>query len=492
MSALTKDIILTDEQEKCVEYDSGDLLVRGIAGSGKSVVLLERAMNFNRKAIQERSNIKIGIFTYVNTLVKYTSDIANFSSLSDNMIEVHTMDSYCMKVCYNMTGQSQRVIYNNTRTECIAEALKKHKLRSGKNHRFYDATTEFWGDEFKWIKEKYIKSSDEYINSDRSGRGSKIRMSNEDKKIAWEIYMIYCDLIKSSGKIDWEDIYTYIIDNQEYIPNDMKFDYVFVDEAQDLSLVKLKVAKLLSKNSITIAADQAQKIYHTSFAWKDVGIDIRGRSSKSLKESFRSTKQVIMLADSLLEKNKGSLQKKGEYTEPILPKQEGPKPLIICCENEKIQRESFIEQVKKAQKHKNNSVIGIFYRTSTEKETIMQWLDSEYLRYEEVKGKEGWSLLTPGIKLITLHSAKGLEVDTVIIPKVEPDIIPISMEDYDKEEIEDALEMERSLLYVGMTRAKHALVLLYSQMPSQFINEMKEEYYELEFAGEVTDDMLPI
>ena len=95
MSALTKDIILTDEQEKCVEYDSGDLLVRGIAGSGKSVVLLERAMNFNRKAIQERSNIKIGIFTYVNTLVKYTSDIANFSSLSDNMIEVHTMDSYC-------------------------------------------------------------------------------------------------------------------------------------------------------------------------------------------------------------------------------------------------------------------------------------------------------------------------------------------------------------------------------------------------------------
>ena len=47
--------------------------------------------------------------------------------------------------------------------------------------------------------------------------------------------------------------------------------------------------KALAKKSITIAADVAQKIYNTSFTWKEVGIDISGRSSKALSNTHLET-----------------------------------------------------------------------------------------------------------------------------------------------------------------------------------------------------------
>lgn len=484
--------VLTEEQEQCVSYNSGDLLVRGIAGSGKSLVLLERALYFNRKAIENNKTIKVGIFTYANTLVKYTNDIAYSSLSSKNMIEVSTLDSYCMGVCYQMTGRSQNIIDNYLKKKLIKNALSNHKIKSeNKNHRFYRESVEFWSEEFKWIKEKYLKSSDEYINSDRIGRGSKIRMSTSDKRISWEIYEMYCKEVYSSGMIDWEDIYIYILDNKDKIPNNKKFDYVFIDEAQDLSLVKLKVARLLSQKSVTIAADQAQKIYRTSFTWKDVGVDVRGRGSKLLKESFRSTRQIIQLADSLLDKNKNILKRSGEYTEPILPKENGPKPIIVCCADEYSQENELKNRIENEFLENPNSVIGVLYRTISEKNKIEQWLAFINIHCEEVKGKDNWSILKPGVKLITLHSAKGLELDTVYIPKVEKNVIPPSMDDFDSEEIEEALSIERSLLYVGMTRARRKLVLLYSKCPSRFINEMSSEYYNLELSGIVTEEMLP-
>ena len=38
---------LTDEQRRSVEFNSGDLLVKGAPGSGKSVVIMKRALKFS-------------------------------------------------------------------------------------------------------------------------------------------------------------------------------------------------------------------------------------------------------------------------------------------------------------------------------------------------------------------------------------------------------------------------------------------------------------
>jgi DNA helicase-2/ATP-dependent DNA helicase PcrA len=83
------------------------------------------------------------------------------------------------------------------------------------------------------------------------------------------------------------------------------------------------------------------------------------------------------------------------------------------------------------------------------------------------------------VTLMTFHAAKGLEFDCVILPGLEETVMPASRSLYDSE----ALEEERRLLYVGITRAReHALLLnsisrtLYGntteQKPSRFLNEI--------------------
>ncbi len=62
------------------------------------------------------------------------------------------------------------------------------------------------------------------------------------------------------------------------------------------------------------------------------------------------------------------------------------------------------------------------------------------------------------VSLMTLHTAKGLEFAIVFITGLEETVLPHSRALYDAGEMEE----ERRLMYVGMTRAKQRLYLLYS------------------------------
>jgi DNA helicase-2/ATP-dependent DNA helicase PcrA len=84
--------------------------------------------------------------------------------------------------------------------------------------------------------------------------------------------------------------------------------------------------------------------------------------------------------------------------------------------------------------------------------------------------------------LLTLHAAKGLEYPVVFITGLNEGTLPHSRSFDDLE----AMEEERRLLYVGITRAKDRLYLLYAQnrsaygypdpvMPSRFLDDIPDE-----------------
>jgi DNA helicase-2/ATP-dependent DNA helicase PcrA len=80
-----------------------------------------------------------------------------------------------------------------------------------------------------------------------------------------------------------------------------------------------------------------------------------------------------------------------------------------------------------------------------------------------------------GIRLITMHGSKGLEFDTVYLPHLNEGTIPGK-----RSLTAGQIEEERRLFYVGMTRAKEQLCLLYTtspkQSPSRFLEPLLSHY----------------
>ena len=96
----------------------------------------------------------------------------------------------------------------------------------------------------------------------------------------------------------------------------------------------------------------------------------------------------------------------------------------------------------------------------------------------------------PAVTLMTLHSAKGLEFPYVFIIGMEEGIFPHSRSLFNPSELEE----ERRLCYVGVTRAKKELHLLYCRQrnlygnlqinpPSRFISEIPEELVSFKRSG---------
>lgn len=120
------------------------------------------------------------------------------------------------------------------------------------------------------------------------------------------------------------------------------------------------------------------------------------------------------------------------------------------------------------------------------------FLDEIALMQEKLSNKKK----SQHVFLMTLHSAKGLEFDSVILVGLEEQIIPSSR----STQTIEALEEERRLLYVGITRARNRLLMLYTksrffygslqkQLPSRFINELNlqdNDHYDISYWQEKT------
>jgi DNA helicase-2/ATP-dependent DNA helicase PcrA len=121
---------------------------------------------------------------------------------------------------------------------------------------------------------------------------------------------------------------------------------------------------------------------------------------------------------------------------------------------------------------------------------LQQFLDTAALDAGDAQADE----FEDAVQLMTLHSAKGLEFDTVFMAGVEENLFPHKM----SVEEPGRLEEERRLCYVGITRAKVKLYISYAECrrlygsdnynpPSRFLREIPAEcLQEVRLGSQVT------
>lgn len=451
---------LTKQQQEIVDFKGNEVLIRGIAGSGKTLVLLKKA----KDTAEKYPNDKVAIFTYSSTLTNAANLLMKEFNLKN--LDIRTFHGWAMSSYYKVLKKSYKMI-NTKFKDSHKNAIEK--VAASSQHRYVKSSeySEFLKDEIAWMKGKGIDSLDEYLEANRRGRGSEVRVTAADRRLIFKVYEAYNE--DKGYLLDFDDFGLIFSKNLNKLSDDVKYDHIFIDEAQDLQQVQLQVLRASARKSFIVAADKGQKIYKTSFAWRDIGLNITGGRTKILKDSFRSTKQIIQLAASL--QRHDSIINDDEYVPPVLPSREGPKPVVFQCASKETQDKEVAKAIKQIQSETPEATIAILIRDWRSAFRIKHSLDALKLTCQFIKKDEG-NPHEPGIKVSTYHSSKGLEFDYVMVMDlVEPKLA----DDVDEEQY---WELERRLLYVSITRACTYLQLYSHGEPSRLLKELDDKYYD--------------
>jgi superfamily I DNA/RNA helicase len=151
--------------------------------------------------------------------------------------------------------------------------------------------------EVDWFKDQLIENQEDYLNTDRRGRG--FRLSSEQRKRMAQAILQYEARLHDRPRLDWGDIPAQLLrwqqDKTLVLP---QYDVILVDEAQFFAPIwfELLLHTLRPRDGhIFLVADPTQGFLGRGMPWKAVGLDVRGRSH-ALQRSYRTTREILNFA----------------------------------------------------------------------------------------------------------------------------------------------------------------------------------------------------
>ncbi|MCG8053665.1 MAG: ATP-binding domain-containing protein, partial [Candidatus Thiodiazotropha endolucinida] len=224
-------------------------------------------------------------------------------------------------------------------------------------------------------------------------------------------------------------------------------------------------------NSLLLLYDDAQSIYskksQLDFSLSSVGVQARGRT-KVLKLNYRNTDEILAFSYGFACRYLSPSEKDDDYVPLIAPEgagRHGPKPVLKTFDSFD-QEAAYIAHLL-GRLHKEQGIawsdMSVVYRSNWMGEKLKTALERAEVPVHYLgtaKAKKQLRLAADSIKLMTMHSSKGLEFPVVAISGVG--YMPA-------EKAEKTAEAK--LLYVAMTRATEKL-LLTSHQESEFFSQL--------------------
>ena len=344
----------------------------------------------------------------------------------------------------------------------------------------------------------------------------RAKTNNERNKlfltICEQCYYEYAKRLKEKNAIDFEDMINdsaRILHEKELKGEELDFKYIIVDEYQDISRQRFNLTKELSKlcqAKIIAVGDDWQSIY--AYAGSDISLFTNFKNTFGygqelrITHTYRNAQEIIDIAGGFIQKNAAQIQKAlispkhivnpviiQSYTENVDKKLyagRGGKFYLVGETVEKIMKEILSENPK--------SSILLLGRYGFDGFNLTK--SSDFIYWEKTGNVSSKTFADVEMEFMTVHRAKGLGYDNVIIINAIDAVygFPSQVRDdpvlkfvlKDDQSIEYA--EERRLFYVALTRTKNRVYIVVPQQhPSDFVRELLRDYPNVMLRGDLDE-----
>jgi hypothetical protein len=460
-------VFLHPTQQNVVDRSyTGPARTSGSAGTGKTVVALHRAARMARLSPEHRVLLTTFSQPLANALARKLAVLMGEAAPVLRQITVSPYQRVADELFQLAFGRRAVVASDEQVTDAVAKAAESVGAKG--------FTQRFLLSEWRHVVDAWqIADVEAYARVPRLGR--KNRMSAGQRERLWPVFAAARASLAKHGLATWPDVFGRTA--AFYATRETKpFTHIVVDEAQDLGVAELRFLAAIAPpqaDALFFAGDLGQRIFQQPFSWKELGVDVRGRSS-TLAVNYRTSHQIRQAADRLLPTAVKDVDGNADERGRTVSVFNGPAPEVVVLQDEVAETNVVATWVKALLNGGMlPSEIGVFVRTRAQLPRARAAVEAAELQWAELSERE---VDADGRVLIgTMHLAKGLEFKAVAVMACDDGVLPLQERlaaVADETEMDDVYETERHLLYVACTRARDRLLLSAVRPGSEYLQDL--------------------
>jgi len=439
---------LVPSQQRIVNAQlNGPARLLGVSGSGKTAVLLHRAVTLARRYPGER----ILVVTLNESLAHYLSHLIDRmcgNTALRKQIHVAPMASVFGKIARLLPGINPRRIdprsgetpamswidfaekYQKA-LEPIVQAIEQDERSAGCD------PLQYIREELVWIRSGWgLTERSLYDVANREGRAipfPKIIPNLGSQEVRGGLPADTRSRLRKA-LLDFEDYMqvgqVFDIDGvsvlahsaiRQFSPSKNPENYrcVLVDECQDISTIELEILNWIVTNPVDglfVCGDLAQKVFPKHHNNVDAKVNFQGRGFK-LEENFRNTREILAAAHALVDRFKmDAAVERGTILDPDFAVRSGPRPHLVECNSRSQQveyvctmvRELFSDPVERSQ-------ICVVSHDDLTLSDLASRLEKDQIPVLRLSPKASFATDQPAVRLCHLEDVKGFEFKTVFV-----------------------------------------------------------------------------
>jgi hypothetical protein len=459
-------IFLHPAQRESVGRDyRGPARVSGSAGTGKTIVALHRAVHLARTHPDARVLLTTFSPALASALRVKLRRLISIEPQIAERLEVHALDEIALRLYERSLGRPELAS-----RELIGELLADATRETG----VQKFSPNFLATEWEEVVDAWqLGSWGAYRDVARLGR--KTRLPEKQRELLWSVFERVRAGLEARGLITRSDLFSRLAERYA-AGTPSPFDFVVVDEAQDVSVAQLPFLAAVGTgrpNGLFLAGDLGQRNFQQPFSWKSLGVDVRGRS-RTLHINYRTSHQIRAQADRLLGPSIADVDGNVEERRGTISVFNGPAPEIRILPTPEAEVEAagawLIERVAEGVVPQE---IGVFVRSEAELERAIAAVSRAGLHFKVLD--ERMETSSQHVSVSTMHLAKGLEFRAVAVMACDDEVIPLQARIEtvaDDADLEEVYNTERHLLYVACTRARDYLLVTSGGSASEFLDDL--------------------